>query len=65
MRNQFIITNLTYQRLELLVRAECVRTNFVRALADVVATKLGIILSFLQLTFLPEGVCIPFLVTKK
>ena len=28
----------------LLVQAKCVRTNVVRALADVVATKLGIIL---------------------
>ena len=28
----------------LLVWAECVRTNIVRALADIVATKLGIIL---------------------
>ena len=37
----------------------CVRSNVVLALADVVATKLGIILSFslfLLLTFLPEGV---------
>ena len=30
----------------ILVRAECVRRNVVHALADVVATKLGIILSF-------------------
>ena len=50
---------------ELLVRAKCVRTNVVRALADVVATKLGIILlsfSFLPLTFLPEGICLRFLI---
>ena len=41
-----------------LVRADCVRTNVVRTLANVVATKLGIILPssfFLPLTFLPEG----------
>ena len=30
----------------LLVQAECVRTNVVRALADLVATKLDIIISF-------------------
>ena len=43
------------------VRAECMLTNVVRTLADVVATKLGIILfSFLPLTFLPEGVCLRF-----
>ena len=43
------------------------RTNVVRALADVVATKLGIILlllsfflSFLPLTFLSEGVYLQF-----
>ena len=30
----------------LLVRAKCVRTNIVRVLADVVATKLGIIIYF-------------------
>ena len=52
---------------KMLVRVECMRTNVVRVLADVVATKLGIILpffslffllSFLPLTFLPEGVCL-------
>ena len=36
--------------------------NVVRARADVVATKLGIIIlfssSFLPFTFLPEGVCL-------
>ena len=31
-----------------LVWAECVRTNVVRALVDIVATKLGIILLFLS-----------------
>ena len=47
----------------LLFRVECVRTSVVRALADVVATKLGIFLflpSFLPLTYLPEGVCLRF-----
>ena len=34
-----------------LVRAECVRMNVVRALVDVVATKLCIILSFFLLSF--------------
>ena len=48
-----------------LVRTKCVRTHVVRAGADVVATKLGIIFIFLlsfssfhALTFLPEGVCL-------
>ena len=46
----------------MLFRAECVRPNVVRALADIVATKLGIILLsfFHALTFLPEGVCLQF-----
>ena len=35
----------------MLVRAECVRKNVVRALADAVATKLGIILSFFLFLF--------------
>ena len=35
----------------MLVRAECVRTNVVRALADVEATKLAIILSFFLFSF--------------
>ena len=51
-----------------LVQTECVCTNIVHALVDVVATKLGIIVFsflsfFLPLTFLPEGVlnfCMPF-----
>ena len=36
----------------LLVQTECERTHFVRARADVVATKLGIILSFSFFLFL-------------
>ena len=54
-----------------LVRAECVHINVVRALADILATILGTILllssSLLPLTFLPEGglptilnFCMPF-----
>ena len=38
-----------------LVRAECVHTNVVRALADVVAIII-LYFFFLPLTFLPEGV---------
>ena len=38
------IINLSYEMNSILVRAKCVRTSVVRALADVVATKLGIIL---------------------
>ena len=37
----------------LLVRAECMRTNVMRAVVDVVATKLGIILLF---SFCANGV---------
>ena len=57
----------------LLLRAECVRTNVVRSLADVVATKLAIILSSsIHLLFFQKGFaydfefCYAFLkVTKK
>ena len=56
--------SLSYTKL---VRAECVLTNVVLALADVVATKLGIIFfffffssSFFPRTFLPEGVYLSF-----
>ena len=60
-----LTTNLTGDRNNvfsnsfLLVRAECVRTNVVRALADVVAIKFGIILSFffLRLTLRKQSPC--------
>ena len=40
-------------KFKILVRAKCVRTNIVRAMAYIVATKLGIILSF-SFFFLPS-----------
>ena len=52
----FVLVLLEYTCYFQLVRVECMRTNVVRALA----TKLGSILSFHALTFLPEGVCLQF-----